>query len=312
MSSRGLCKGDCENFKLPKYSGNNKYQNGLLHCITCDIWTDYTNCHLKDGSTATEKSRGLLCDCCNFQVRSKPRSLEQKIHLHNFSTEDVFSFEDIYVNKAVAAEIKKIAALLPEKLDHDGLLDLKKLSNKIPKNSIHILEQNFRISIENFLNLAFDFDKLNPFSIIVLFEFENRKYPSLLTKEIFLSNNEIDESMIDSYFISWSHLLETLGYDPFYRTQILSSKENTRRNKIKHDDQNLRDESYASDSAKLKNLSDDEFDKYFSNYLLSINEKEYFTHVYISEKINLLKKYVQLMPNNSTYSNFESCLSDAS
>ena len=74
ISTNSLCKRKCREFVVKKIQGTGRYESGQVHCQTCDVWLDYKGCHKKDGSPAEEGTIGMRCDCCNVQVRSKPRS----------------------------------------------------------------------------------------------------------------------------------------------------------------------------------------------------------------------------------------------
>ena len=74
ININSLCKRKCREFVVKKIQGTGRYESGQVHCQTCDVWLDYKGCHKKDGSPAEEGTIGMRCDCCNVQVRSKPRS----------------------------------------------------------------------------------------------------------------------------------------------------------------------------------------------------------------------------------------------
>lgn len=73
-----ICKGICKENKVKKVRGTGRYESGQVHCQTCDVWLDYRGCHKKNGEPAEEDSRGIRCNCCNFQVRAKPRGKKSK------------------------------------------------------------------------------------------------------------------------------------------------------------------------------------------------------------------------------------------
>lgn len=83
--ARRTCNGSCKKFRVLKPPTGGRYQAGHVRCQTCDIWMDYTGCHLKDGSPATVNSDGWSCNCCGYKVRMHPRNkrYKEKLRISN-------------------------------------------------------------------------------------------------------------------------------------------------------------------------------------------------------------------------------------
>ena len=81
-SQKRTCLEICKQFKVKKPAGVGRYESGQSRCQTCDVWSDYRGARLKDGSSATEGSKGWYCVCCNFRMRQKPRNKVYKEKLH--------------------------------------------------------------------------------------------------------------------------------------------------------------------------------------------------------------------------------------
>ena len=88
-----LCKGTCHSHKVKKLQEIRRYESGQVHCQTCDVWLDHKGCHKKNGEPAEEDSVGIRCNCCNFQVRSKPRGKLYKEKLANKENAEYYDDE---------------------------------------------------------------------------------------------------------------------------------------------------------------------------------------------------------------------------
>ncbi len=73
LPNNGLCKKICNTNKVKIIPGRGRYSSGQVHCQTCDVWLDHNGCHKRNGSPAERDTIGMRCNCCNFQVRTKPR-----------------------------------------------------------------------------------------------------------------------------------------------------------------------------------------------------------------------------------------------
>jgi len=69
-----VCKGICKQYKAERPQDGNRYANGQVRCLICEIYMSKNGCKDKFGNEATEDTEGLRCKCCNYKVRSKPRN----------------------------------------------------------------------------------------------------------------------------------------------------------------------------------------------------------------------------------------------
>jgi len=149
QKEKSLCKGICQKFRVKKIRGSGRYESEQVHCQTCDVWIDYRGCHSKNGKPAKEETRGLRCNCCNFQVRTKPRGkkYKEKISATNLDPADHdedmgnFTMEE-YSKTTKESEIDKINKLIVR-----ALWLIEKNSAGIYE---HVLQQELRVSDREF------------------------------------------------------------------------------------------------------------------------------------------------------------------
>ena len=90
------CQGECREV-LGKLTYLRKtFVEGFSRCRNCEYWLDWRFCHLRSGEKANSESRGMYCNCCNFQVRQRPHSREAKETLERHNEQSTSSKEDNY------------------------------------------------------------------------------------------------------------------------------------------------------------------------------------------------------------------------
>ena len=90
------CQGECREV-LGKLTYLRKtFVEGFSRCKICEYWLDWRFCHLRSGEKANSESRGMYCNCCNFQVRQRPHSREAKETLERHNEQSISSKEDNY------------------------------------------------------------------------------------------------------------------------------------------------------------------------------------------------------------------------
>lgn len=63
------CRGICVRYKVGKPSfGQGRYATGQKRCQICEIFIQWD---------------GLMCPCCSYRLRLKPRNMKSKIRLLN-------------------------------------------------------------------------------------------------------------------------------------------------------------------------------------------------------------------------------------
>ena len=72
------CQGECREVLGKLTYLRKSFVGGFSRCNICEYWLDWRFCHLRSGEKANSESRGMYCNCCNFQVRQRPHSREAK------------------------------------------------------------------------------------------------------------------------------------------------------------------------------------------------------------------------------------------
>ena len=70
---KGRCNKICHEYKATPLSTKSRYELGLVHCSTCDIFLKREGCLDKNGNIPSKDTLGLICKCCRVQVRTRPR-----------------------------------------------------------------------------------------------------------------------------------------------------------------------------------------------------------------------------------------------
>ena len=98
------CRGECREM-LGKLTYLRKtFVEGFSRCRVCEYWLDWRFCHLRSGEKANSESRGMYCNCCNYQVRQRPHSREAKETLERHNEQSTSSKEDNYNKPKLRSE----------------------------------------------------------------------------------------------------------------------------------------------------------------------------------------------------------------
>ena len=162
------CKKYCKNFKVKKPPGIGRYASGQVSCQVCDVWLDHTGCHLKNGYPAKKDSLGMICNCCNYRVRTKPRKTIYKEKLRGLDPKG-----DAYVKERRAfftghQPIENKLEELRAQLD-----SIKK--EKLDKQLNAISQSRY---FKNFMKLA------KPQQKLVASEYKKHEHPTKLPKGV--------------------------------------------------------------------------------------------------------------------------------
>ena len=110
MRTRQNCQGECREV-LGKLTYLRKtFVEGFSRCKICEYWLDWRFCHLRSGEKANSESRGMYCNCCNYQVRQRPHSREAKETLERHNEQSTSSKEDNYNKPKLRSEELEIKA----------------------------------------------------------------------------------------------------------------------------------------------------------------------------------------------------------
>lgn len=214
LSEKRICDGTCEQFRVSKTPGGGRYLAGQGRCQTCDIWVDYRGAHTKDGNPALADSKGWFCNCCNYRIRRNPRNMEYKAKMRSANVGDGQDIDLSYFNKRRARMLRELGrAIVKSKSKgrmHDGgfLPDMTRSKD---------VESEFGACIDDLVDLAESFAPPNKVSMIT--EFERIRYVlgRTPTKQDIEKHSVLSLSWYEKEFGSWEHLLDRLGYDPWYR-----------------------------------------------------------------------------------------------
>ena len=226
MSPDKICDNTCKKFQVIKPK-EGRYASGQCRCQTCDVWLDYRGCHLQDGTPATLNSNGWSCNCCNCKVRTNPRNLKfkTKIRLNNISDNTYDdnskdeSIENILTNfnKQRAHMMKNIARCILKKINESNTKDIEHYFMVDFSISTSDIELEFNMSVDKLIELAHNLDPPNKMSMILEFERVRSLLDFVPTKSDFEIHSKINIATYENEFQSWGHMLERLGYDPWYR-----------------------------------------------------------------------------------------------
>ena len=90
------CQGECREVLGKLTYLRKSFVEGFSRCKICEYWLDWRFCHLRSGEKANSESRGMYCNCCNYQVRQRPHSREAKETLERHNEQSTSSKEDNY------------------------------------------------------------------------------------------------------------------------------------------------------------------------------------------------------------------------
>ena len=104
------CQGECREVLGKLTYLRKSFVEGFSRCKICEYWLDWRFCHLRSGEKANSESRGMYCNCCNYQVRQRPHSREAKETLERHNEQSTSSKEDNYNKPKLRSEELEIKA----------------------------------------------------------------------------------------------------------------------------------------------------------------------------------------------------------
>ena len=104
------CQGECREVLGKLTYLRKSCVEGFSRCSICEYWLDWRFCHLRSGEKANSESRGMYCNCCNYQVRQRPHSREAKETLERHNEQSRSSKEDNYNKPKLRSEELEIKA----------------------------------------------------------------------------------------------------------------------------------------------------------------------------------------------------------
>ena len=219
MPDKRICNGICDRLKVGKPKGPGRYAAGQGRCQVCDIWIDHRGAHMKDGTPASYNTDGWFCNCCNYRIRKNPRNIKYKTKIRQSKITDKNGDVDLsYFNKRRALMLRELGrAIIKKEAVNSGEDDYDVfLSKTTPCCEI---ETEFGTGIDMLVKLAKTVDPPNKVSMIVEFERVRHVIKHTPTMQEIEENSVLLSSQYEEEFESWGHLLDRLGYDPWYRNQ---------------------------------------------------------------------------------------------
>lgn len=228
-----MCTGKCREYRAKRPAKGGRYEAGHGRCQTCDIWIDHRGCHMHNGRPAVKGSIGWYCNCCNFRIRRNPRNTEYKQRLRHSrgrraqgraadaaggraadaaggaqGRAAAAEIDLSYFNKRRARMLRDLGRVMAK--SEGGSLD-------VPDDLVEMLEDEFDASLAGIVWLARS-ESPNKASLIAELERIRIAIGSVPTRQEMKKNGaRFPLSAYDDEFESWGHLLDRLGYDPWYR-----------------------------------------------------------------------------------------------
>ena len=164
------------------------------------------------------KYQGKLLDVL-FQYNFSKNDVDDNIDSLKTSTitqEDDMEDALEYFNKFRAEIMQKIAQGIPENKED---FKIESFHDVISGSgvTIHEIIREFDMSIEKLIDFAYTMNPPNKLSMIREFERIKSDIGRVPTKQDIDEYSELKSSQYDEKFQSWEHMLERLGYDPWYR-----------------------------------------------------------------------------------------------
>ena len=300
LSKKHICDGTCKKFRVSKPTGSGRYRAGQGRCQICDIWLDHRGAHTKNGEPASEGSKGWYCNCCNFRIRLNPRNKKSKAKMRNSYIGDGHNIDLSYFNKRRARMLKELGQTIVknESKDkmHNGILRLNTTRSKD-------MESEFGTGIDNLVELAKSVDPPNKISMITEFERIRHVLGRTPTKHDIETHSVLHLSQYEEEFGSWEHMLDRLGYDPWYRYEIPSKTipvedsdtHNTEMQECKED------EWYNSHSEQEIEERISKLRDWLLNYYQELDSKQTNPDYSYKGEFGRLEKHLALLPKHIKY-----------
>ena len=215
LDKKRACKGLCEKFKAGRPSGGGRYEAGQARCQICEIWLHRSGAHLHDGSPARGDKAAWYCNCCQYRLRRIPKKTTHKPRPRR---DGDTSMDLSYFNKYRAFMLRNLGQAIAQKTIGGKTLPLDDL---LPSQTrVSDIESEFESSISEILDLAYS-DLPNKVSLVVEFEMLKHMLGKVPAKSETHVASKFSVAQYEKEFESWEHMLERLGYDPWYRNENL-------------------------------------------------------------------------------------------
>ena len=207
LEEKRTCKGECRRYSAKRPRTGSRYQAGQVRCQICDIWIDSRGAHTKDGEPAMQADTAWYCNCCQYRLRRVPRNSIYKPKKAGRPDPDLS-----YFNKHRALMLANLGRAIAETGGSAEQLD-RRLPARMRAADI---EYEFGSDIEEILEMARS-EEPNKISLVAEFEAVRHRMKRVPAKHEMAAESRFSAEQYEAEFESWEHMLERLGYDPWYR-----------------------------------------------------------------------------------------------
>ena len=157
------------------------------------------------------------------------------------------------------------------------------------------LTAEFNLNINKIIDLAYVLDPPNIISMVVEFEQIKSNIGRVPTKQELEKHSKLKLSQYEAIFQSWEHLLDRLGYDPWYKnnTHVPERISKPKRKKIVEIHTDSNSAGNLEELNKLKN--------WLQNYYKKLDVENTDLEYSYEETFQILEKYLRLLPNDPKY-----------
>lgn len=211
MDHRGTCKGACERFRATKPKTGSRYEAGQARCQMCEVWIDRRGAHMQDGSPALREDAAWYCNCCRYRLRRTPK---KSVHKPKARGRQGAGPDLSHFSRHRARMMAGLGRAIAQKTIGGSAAPLDRLLARGMRTAD--IEYEFESEIMKILDAAYS-DLPNAISLVA--EFETIKYMlgRVPTKAEIGSASKFGPEQYEKEFASWEHMLDKLGYDPWYR-----------------------------------------------------------------------------------------------
>lgn len=206
-----MCKGQCVAYAVKKPASGGRYEAGQAWCGVCSVWIDHRGAHLRDGGPAMAYSKGWSCNCCKCNVRRTPKGGGHKPGAQQSGAAAGRLLVISHFDKRRARMLRTLGCAMAEAArgaEPGGRL----LSDRDAAE----IEAEFEASIEELTELALSYEP-NKASLIAEVELLKSLIGAVPTMKEVEAAYRFTVAQYEAEFKTWGHMLDRLGYDPWYR-----------------------------------------------------------------------------------------------
>ena len=204
MAKGRKCEGACRRYAAKRPRTGSRYQAGQVRCQTCDVWLDRRGARSRDGSPASPEKTAWFCGCCGHQLRRVPRNSIYKPRKEGHQSSDLS-----YFNKHRGLMLAGLGRAMAQTGDPARMDELLPARMRVAD-----IEYEFGAPIDRILETARS-PEPNKMSLAAEFEAARSRLGRVPARDEV--GPRFGPEQYEKEFGSWEHMLERLGYDPWYR-----------------------------------------------------------------------------------------------